>query len=156
MITAILSGVFALIGVTLGITSQWVLERIQKKAKEKERMIELYADWISAIDQSFSTYIHQQGTPGAYSHIENRIRLFEEDESVLAQIDKVHQCFPELMSPEFDDMNFKATQNPEWDDPKFRGELNILIKMVKKNSNIALNSDEKHHPLPHFDLMVIP
>ena len=132
METAILSGIFALIGVTIGITSQWALEHIRKKAKEKERMIELYADWISAIDQSFSAYINQQGTPGIYSHIESKIRLFEKDESILAQIDRVHQCFPPLLSPEFDDMYMDAKNIPEWDDPTFRGELNTLIKMVKK------------------------
>lgn len=132
ILTVIISGLFLLIGVVLGIGSQWLLERLNKASKEKERMIALYADWISAIDSNFHAYIHQHNGGSSYSHIENQIRLFEKNEALLTQINNIHQCIPDFESNDFKEMNFEATHRPDWDDPNFRKELNVLIQMIRK------------------------
>ena len=124
--------IYALAGVCIGLSSQWILEGLKKKSTHKERMIGLYADWISAIDSSFYAYISQSRGGSAYSHTENQIRLFEKDERIIKQIEKIHACFPDLRSNDFEEMNFEASHIPDWDDPEFEKELNMIIGMIKK------------------------
>ena len=64
MNTVIAAGVLGILGTVVGFGGNYFLALWQKNAKEKERMINLYADWVSAINIAFLSYV-QGNHPGS-------------------------------------------------------------------------------------------
>jgi hypothetical protein len=133
MTTVIVSGMFALVGALIGVFAQILFHNIRRRHEQRERLIDLYASWVTAIESCFEAYVRETGATAPYSHTESTIRLLERDESILKKMDAVHACFPDPRSKEFEEMNLEAMHIPNWDDFTFRQTMDDLIKLIRKN-----------------------
>ena len=133
METLISTTLAILLGAFLTLFTQLILTRFNHDLKKKETLLNLYSDWISAIEISYSSYICNTGGAIPYKHIESKIKILESDNKKLQQIQKIHDTFPDIRSDEYEEIRMDAHTDPNWDDPKFRSEINTLIKLIKGN-----------------------
>jgi hypothetical protein len=127
-----------LAGVALGwgltqITA-WVQRRRDRRVRFNDLRLATYAEWAAGMEAQFVVYASQQGSAQGHdvALCEKRLLLLEKDPAIRALIQAVHDAFPNLGSPDQQELEMIAQGDPEWEWPPFRKAMDALLERVRR------------------------
>ncbi len=129
----LVTGIFTLAGVVLGVLFQSRISKKMIKANERDRMISLYDQWIKESEETFEHFARtDHEVDKSRPRVEHQIRLFEKNKKILRLLDQVYQSFENIGLKDKNELSLYSNGTPNWSYPPFSESISKLVEEIKK------------------------